>query len=71
MLQEEKSVVGVWLGGKPVNLPDMPAEIPRHPSEMSQGMWNRVYTRASARGAQPRMPAPPIVADEDAMEAAP
>ncbi len=61
MLQEEKSIVGVWLGGKPVNLPEMPAEMPRHPSELSQGMWNRLYTRANTRGGQARIPAPPAV----------
>jgi hypothetical protein len=27
---------------------------------MSQGMWNRLYTRASTRGAQPRTPPPAV-----------
>jgi imidazolonepropionase-like amidohydrolase len=50
-LEERERFVHVWMDGKPVVLPDMPAEMPRHPSEASQGMWNRLYTRASARRA--------------------
>jgi len=46
-LEERERFVEIWMNGALVALPDMPAEIPRHPSEASQGMWNRVYTRAS------------------------
>ena len=46
-LEERERFTQVWMNGKPVELPDLPAEIPRHPSESSQGMWNRVYTRAA------------------------
>jgi imidazolonepropionase-like amidohydrolase len=52
-LQESARFVDVWMNGRKVVLPDMPAEIPRHPSEASQGMWNRVYTRESIRGRTP------------------
>jgi imidazolonepropionase-like amidohydrolase len=52
-LQESARFVDVWMSGSKVVLPEMPAEIPRHPSEASQGMWNRVYTRESIRGRQP------------------
>jgi imidazolonepropionase-like amidohydrolase len=46
-LEERERFKAIWMNGKLVDLPDLPAEIPRHPSEASQGMWNRVYTRAS------------------------
>ena len=46
-LEQRERILEVWMNGAPVSLPDFPAEIPRHPSEASQGMWNRVYTRAS------------------------
>jgi imidazolonepropionase-like amidohydrolase len=48
-LEERQRFLEIWMNGKPVDLPDFPAEIPRHPSEASQGMWNRVYTRASPK----------------------
>ncbi len=59
-LQESARFVDVWMNGAKVVLPEMPAEIPRHPSEASQGMWNRVYTRQSVRG---RIPADTSVPD--------
>lgn len=45
-LEERERFLEIWMDGRKVILPEMPAEIPRHPSESSQGMWNRVYTRA-------------------------
>lgn len=47
VLQDAEKIVEIWLGGKRVELPPMLAEIPRHPAELAQGMWNRVYTRRS------------------------
>ena len=44
-LEERERILEVWMNGAKVQLPYMPAEIPRHPSENSQSMWNRVYTR--------------------------
>jgi imidazolonepropionase-like amidohydrolase len=58
-LQESARFVDIWMSGAKVILPDMPANIPRHPSEAAQGMWNRVYTRESVRERTPaatRMP---------------
>jgi imidazolonepropionase-like amidohydrolase len=49
-LQESARFIDIWMNGRKVALPEMPAEIPRHPSEASQGMWNRVYTRDSLKG---------------------
>lgn len=46
-LEEPARIVEVWKGGVPVRLPDMPVDMPRHPSEASQGYWNRLYTRRS------------------------
>jgi len=46
-LEARERFLEVWMNGKLVSLPDFPTEIPRHPSEASQGMWNRVYTRSS------------------------
>jgi imidazolonepropionase-like amidohydrolase len=48
-LEERHRFLEVWMSGKKVDLPEFPAEIPRHPSEASQGMWNRAYTRASTK----------------------
>ncbi len=48
-LEERHRFLEIWMNGKKVDLPDLPAELPRHPSEASQGMWNRVYTRASPK----------------------
>jgi imidazolonepropionase-like amidohydrolase len=59
-LQDAARFVDVWMDGKRVVLPDMPAEMPRHPSEASQGMWNRVYTRQSIKN---RLPADTRVPD--------
>ena len=53
-LEERERFTQVWMNGKPVQLPDLPAEIPRHPSESSQGMWNRVYTRAATMRRKPQ-----------------
>jgi imidazolonepropionase-like amidohydrolase len=53
-LEERARFTQVWMNGKPVELPDMPAEIPRHPSENAQGMWNRVYTRATTVQRKPQ-----------------
>ena len=36
--------------------PAMPAEMPRHPSEASQGYWNRLYTRQSTGFTPPMSP---------------
>jgi imidazolonepropionase-like amidohydrolase len=58
-LEERERFTQVWMNGKPVELPDMPAEIPRHPSESSQGMWNRVYTRAATLQRKPQDAAVP------------
>jgi imidazolonepropionase-like amidohydrolase len=58
-LEERERFVEIWMNGKPVDLPDLPAELPRHPSEASQGMWNRVYTRASVMGRAAQNAAPP------------
>jgi imidazolonepropionase-like amidohydrolase len=60
-LQDAARFVDVWMDGKRVVLPDMPADMPRHPSESSQGMWNRVYTREVVAGRSPadtRLPDP-------------
>jgi len=46
-LEERERILEVWMNGQKVTLPVMPVEIPRHPCENSQGMWNRTYTRAS------------------------
>ena len=46
-LEERERFAEIWMNGQRVTLPDLPADIPRHPSENSQGMWNRTYTRAS------------------------
>jgi imidazolonepropionase-like amidohydrolase len=48
-LEERERFLEVWMSGKMVDLPDLPVEMPRHPSEAAQGMWNRLYTRASTR----------------------
>jgi imidazolonepropionase-like amidohydrolase len=48
-LEERDRFLEIWINGKKVDLPDFPAEIPRHPTEASQGMWNRAYTRASPK----------------------
>jgi hypothetical protein len=58
------------MNGSRVDLPDFPAEIPRHPSEASQGMWNRVYTRASTSHRRPENTAlPPGIPVQDVPEA--
>jgi imidazolonepropionase-like amidohydrolase len=55
-LEEKQRIVAVWKGGSLVNLPDMPAEMPRHQMEASQGFWNRVYTRQSTGNTAPISP---------------
>jgi cytosine/adenosine deaminase-related metal-dependent hydrolase len=52
-LQDAARFVDIWMDGKRVVLPEMPAEMPRHPAEASQGMWNRVYTRQSIKNRPP------------------
>jgi imidazolonepropionase-like amidohydrolase len=69
-LEERERFVGIWMNGSRVDLPDFPAEIPRHPSEASQGMWNRVYTRASTSHRRPENTAlPPGIPVQDVPEA--
>ena len=46
-LEEKARIVAIWKGGSLVSLPDLPAEMPRHQTEASQGFWNRLYTRES------------------------
>jgi len=46
-LEERGRFLEIWMDGRKIVLPEMPVEIPRHPSENSQGMWSRVYTRAT------------------------
>jgi hypothetical protein len=48
-LEEKHRIIDVWKAGARVELPDMPVDMPRHPSETSQGYWNRLYTRKSTR----------------------
>jgi imidazolonepropionase-like amidohydrolase len=71
VLPKADAIVDVWLGGKRVSLPDMPVEIPRHPAELAQGMWNRVYTRASTgtlrRPARPPRSEPDIAHAEGSL----
>lgn len=55
-LEESQRIIGVWKGGALVELPAMPAEMPRHPSEASQGYWNRLYTRQSTGFTPPMSP---------------
>jgi hypothetical protein len=52
-LEERERFSEIWMNGKKVALPDLPAEIPRHPCENAQGMWNRVYTRAATLRRKP------------------
>jgi len=69
-LEERERFVEIWMNGSRVDLPDFPAEIPRHPSEASQGMWNRVYTRASTSHRRPENAAlPPGIPVQDVPEA--
>lgn len=46
-LEEKARIVAIWKGGSLVSLPDLPAEMPRHQTEASQGFWNCLYTRES------------------------
>ena len=52
-LEERERFSEIWMNGKKVSVPDLPAEIPRHPCENAQGMWNRVYTRAATLRRKP------------------
>jgi imidazolonepropionase-like amidohydrolase len=51
-LEEMARIVAVWKGGSRVSLPDLPADMPRHQTEASQGFWNRLYTRQSTGNTQ-------------------
>jgi imidazolonepropionase-like amidohydrolase len=55
-LEERKRIVAIWKGGSVVSLPDLPAEMPRHQAEASQGFWNRLYTRRSTGNTPPLTP---------------
>lgn len=55
-LEEKKRIVAVWKGGSLVSLPDLPADMPRHPAEASQGFWSRLYTRQSTGNTPPLTP---------------
>ena len=55
-LEEKQRIVAVWKGGTLINLPDMPAEMPRHQNEASQGFWNRLYTHRSTGNTAPISP---------------
>ena len=46
-LEDKARIVAVWKGSRCVSLPDLPVNMPRHQSEVSQGFWNRLYTRQS------------------------
>ena len=59
LLEERERFAEIWMNGKPVLLPDLPADMPRHPSENAQGMWNRSYTRASTLQRKPQNAALP------------
>jgi|GEM_PF-575441 len=68
-LEERSRILEVWMGGKKITLPDMPAEMPRHPSENGQGMWNRTYTRANTQARVPEETAlPPAILAQDLPE---
>lgn len=58
-LEDAERIIEVWKSGARVELPDLPADMPRHPAEGSQGFWNRLYTRASTGNT-------PLLAPEDA-----
>ena len=55
-LEDKSRIIDVWKSGVRVTLPDMPTEMPRHPSEASQGYWNRLYTRRSTGHTPPLTP---------------
>lgn len=55
-LEEKQRIVAVWKGGSLVSLPEMPAEMPRHQNEASQGFWNCLYTRQSTGNTAPISP---------------
>ncbi len=50
VLQDRRNIVQVWMDGAQVQMPDLPAEIPRHQRELAQGMWSRLYTREAVAG---------------------
>lgn len=50
VLQDPDAILEVWLDGRRVELPPQPAAIPRHQTELAQGMWSRLYTRESVQG---------------------
>jgi imidazolonepropionase-like amidohydrolase len=55
-LEEKERIIDVWKGGARVELPDLKVDMPRHPSEASQGYWNRLYTRKSTGNTQAMTP---------------
>jgi imidazolonepropionase-like amidohydrolase len=73
-LQVAENIVDVWMDGKPVGLPKLPAAIPRHPRELAQGMWSELYTRAAIAGRKAKslhdFDGPPIPLDDEYPEAA-
>lgn len=48
-LQVAENIEQVWMDGRSITLPKLPAEIPRHPRELAQGMWSKIYTREAVR----------------------
>ncbi len=61
-LEDRSRILEIWMNGRKVELPDLPPDIPRHPSENSQGMWNRTYTRAMTLARPPENTAMPAAA---------
>jgi hypothetical protein len=49
-LQVKETIAEVWMDGRRVPLPELPAAIPRHPRELAQGMWSELYTREAIAG---------------------
>jgi len=49
-LQVKERIAEVWMDGRRVALPELPAAIPRHPRELAQGMWSELYTREAIAG---------------------
>ena len=47
VLQERHNIRQIWMDGRRIELPTLPTPIPRHPSELAQGMWSQLYTRAA------------------------
>ena len=49
VLQERRNIRQIWMDGRRIELADLPTSIPRHPSELSQGVWSQLYTRDSVK----------------------